>query len=374
MRVLFTLGLLLGALAGCAALPPAPPVLDDAAFAPPLAMPGRDALLGASPAMRDFLANEALPLLRARGPQLGLVEALGRDGRLRLDYDARTTRSAAQAFDERAGHCLSLVLMTAALARELGLPVRYQQVPGSLAWERRDGLELAMGHVNIAIGPPERPGTWYVIDFQPDPETDRSQRAILDEARIVAMVHNNRAAEALGAGRLREAWWSARAAVQTDPRHADAWNTLAVVLQRQGDAAQAERVLRHALAVDAGHAAAMANLAGLLTARGQLEEAAVWRERQARLGPERPFALVDAARALLDAGDARGALARLQQAQRSGGAWHELHHAMARAYIQLGDRERAEQHLAAAQRLGTGADQRARYAAKLDRLRELAAQ
>lgn len=371
MRVLLTLGLLLGALGGCATPPPVAPALDDAAFVPPLAMPGRDALLGASPAMRAFLATEALPLLRERGPQLGLVEALGRGGRLRLDYDARSTRSAAQAFDERAGHCLSLVLMTAALARELGLPVRYQQVPGSLAWERRDGLELAMGHVNIAIGPPERPGIWYVIDFQPDPGTDRSQRTVLDEARIVAMVHNNRAAEALGAGRLREAWWSARAAVDIDPRHADAWNTLAVVLQRQGDPVQAERVLRHTLAVDADHAAAMSNLAGLLAGRGQIEEAAVWRTRQARLGPTRPFALIDEGIAALDAGDARRALDPLQRALRGGGASHELHHALARAYILLGDPARAEQQLEAAARLGTGADQRARYMAKLERLRAL---
>ena len=131
-------------------------------------------------------------------------------------------------------------------------------------------------------------------------------------------------------------------------------------------------MLRHTLAVDAGHAAAMVNLAGLLAGRGQLEEAAVWRTRQARLGPARPFALVDEGIAALDAGDARRALDPLQRALRGGAASHELHHALARAYIMLGDAARAEQNLAAAARLGSGADQRARYTAKLERLRALA--
>jgi transglutaminase-like putative cysteine protease len=54
------------------------------------------------------------------------VQALYQPDQIRLEYDAAVTRNAAQAFEARTGNCLSLVIMTAALARELGLTVRYQ--------------------------------------------------------------------------------------------------------------------------------------------------------------------------------------------------------------------------------------------------------
>lgn len=358
-------------LAGCAALPPAPP-FDDAAFAPPAAVITRAEIFAASPAMRDFLAHEAASELKDQGAQLGLVTALWRHGRLRIDYDASVTRTAAQSFEARAGHCLSLVLMTASLARELGLPVRFQQVP-SVVWERRGGLELALGHVNIAIGPPERDGTWYLVDFLPEAVPAEARQQRIGEARIVAMVHNNRAAEALADGRPRVAYWSAREALREDPRFADAWNTLGVIYMRHGDTARAEQALRHALAVDDGHGAAMGNLAGLLAAGGRADEAALWRSRQARvLVP--PFVLIEQAQQALAAGDAAGARDRLMRALRDGGESHELHFALARAYAQLGQREPAARHLEAAVRLSPGTGTRERYTAKLDRLRATAPQ
>lgn len=353
-------------LAGCAALPPAPP-FDDAAFGPPVPVVTRADIFAASPAMRAFLAHEAASELKLQGPQLGLVSALWRHGRLRIDYDASVTRTASQSFEARAGHCLSLVLMTASLARELGLPVRFQQVP-SVVWERRGGLEMALGHVNIAIGPPERPGTWYVVDFLPEAVPSEAPQQRIDEARLVAMVHNNRAAESLADGRPREAYWSAREALREDPGFADAWNTLGVVYTRRGDAARAEEALRHALAVDDGHGAAMGNLAGLLAAAGRMDEATLWRSRQARVQVP-PFVLIEQAQRALAAGDAAGARDRLLRALRDGGESHELHFALARAYAQLGQREPAARHLEAAARLSPGAGTRERYAAKLDRLR-----
>ena len=81
-----------------------------------------------SDAVRDYAARQMHTLLRQRGPQQGLVDALYSKGQLKLEYDSAMTRNAAQAFEARAGNCLSLVIMTAAFAKHLGLPVRYQSV------------------------------------------------------------------------------------------------------------------------------------------------------------------------------------------------------------------------------------------------------
>ena len=75
---------------------------------------------------------------------MALLEALYTQGELRLEYDARRTRTAAEAFDARMGNCLSLVIMTAAFATEMQLQVRFQDVLGIVfdSWDERLGVKL----------------------------------------------------------------------------------------------------------------------------------------------------------------------------------------------------------------------------------------
>ena len=81
------------------------------------------------------LMVEALDAVRQ-----ALFDALYQPDQLKLEYDAAMTRNAAQAFAVRSGNCLSLVIMTAAFAKEMGLDVRYQNVFG----------EDVMRHVEFA--------------------------------------------------------------------------------------------------------------------------------------------------------------------------------------------------------------------------------
>ena len=105
----------------------------DTLFNPPFATinPG-DALALTEP-MRNY-ARSKLSHRKTRvnsaDRRTALIEALYTKGDLRLDYDAVQTLTAGQAFEAGRGNCLSLVLLTAAMARELGLPYRFQQVIG----------------------------------------------------------------------------------------------------------------------------------------------------------------------------------------------------------------------------------------------------
>ena len=55
--------------------------------------------------------------------------------KLGLEYDATSTRTASEAYAARAGNCLSLVIMTSAFAKALGLPVYYQRVFVDESWK-----------------------------------------------------------------------------------------------------------------------------------------------------------------------------------------------------------------------------------------------
>ena len=105
-----------------------------------------------SPEMQRFLNVEIAPDLRNKGNRDGLIDAMYREGQLKIEYDSVMTRNAAQAFAARSGNCLSLVIMTAAFAKALGLPVQFQSVSVDETVSRSEDIYFFIGHVNLTLG------------------------------------------------------------------------------------------------------------------------------------------------------------------------------------------------------------------------------
>ena len=118
-------------LASCAVAPVAQldaRYFDDRLFAAPSERISAGDVFALSPEMRLYVRDEIEPRARTEGRQRALINALYSRNDLKLEYDTAMTRDAAQAFAARSGNCLSLVIMTAAFAKELGLTVQYQKV------------------------------------------------------------------------------------------------------------------------------------------------------------------------------------------------------------------------------------------------------
>lgn len=378
------LGITLALLMGCASPPPAPadPLLRDHAYRPARQpLPRVDELLALSPAMHRFLATEgrALPLLQ--DPRRALVDLLYRSqapgvAGLRLEYESSRTRTAAEAFEARAGNCLSLVMMTAAFARHLQMEVSYQSVQAGDFYTRSGSLTMANGHVNLLLGgrpmrnPRDRiePGH-LVVDFLSPRDIRQQHSQPLQEHTIVAMYFNNRAAELMAAGQLDEAYWHAREAMLQDPGFVHAANTLGVVHQRAGQVEAAEAAFRQVLARDDRAVAALSNLVALLRADGRAADAEPLAERLAALQPVPPFHWLRLGREALAAGDTRHAIDLLRRELRRQPEQDEVHFALAEALLRQGDVSRAQHHLAQAAEFSTRRDDQRRYEAKLVHLR-----
>ena len=208
------LALLLGA---CASAPPTvveqpDALLADRLFAPPAERVSTDRVFELSDAMRRYLTVDIALQLRTKGNQRGLIEALYRQAQLKLEYDASMTKTAAEAFETRSGNCLALVIMTAAFAKELKLSVQYQSAILEETWSRAGNLLFASGHVNLTVGGrPFEGGLNHdfrstTIDFLPPEEIRGLRTREIDEATVLAMFANNRAAEALVRGQLDDAY------------------------------------------------------------------------------------------------------------------------------------------------------------------------
>jgi Tfp pilus assembly protein PilF len=368
-------------LAACASVPPvaAPPfsLWHDEAFAPVDSLVDADQVMQVSEAMRQYLKRELAPLLKQQGPVQGLVTALTQPEWLKLHYDVSMTRTAAQAFESRSGNCLSLVILTAALANELGLQVHFQEVVTDELWSREAGMYVTSGHVNVTLG---RTLGWprgydsnplLTIDFLPPAQAQTLPTRPLSERTVLAMFMNNRAAEAIAQQDLDLAYAWARAAIYQDPGLMSTYNTLAVVYLRHGQAQAAEASLRHLLVLMPMHVQGLSNLVLALRAQGRQSEAeaiaSVLRQRE----KVAPFEYFNLGMAALQAGDALTARRWFQKELARDPDYHEFHFALARAELKLGHAEAAQHELELAV---TNSPRRATmdlYSAKLAHLRQM---
>ena len=361
-------------LTACASVPPTRQpdhLLNDASFAPPTEHISAADVFAVSDAMRRYLRTDIAHQLRQQGQLRGLVAALYQPGQLRLEYDAAVTRTAAQAFDARAGNCLSLVVMTAAIAKELGMQVQFQSARTEEAWSRNGDLYFRSGHVNVTVGKPiVDVGVGYdlnsvTIDFLPERSANTLRVSPISEQTVLAMYMNNRAAEALVQGRLDDAYWWAREGMVQDPAFMGVVNSLGVIYRRHGDLARAEQVFQHVLAREPANTRAMSNLAYLLDQTGRSAEATPLKQRLARLEPAPPFHYFNLGVAAMQRDDFNAARDLFAKEVDRADYYHEFHYWLALANFKLGDFAAARKQLALAAENGSTRGDRDLYAAKL---------
>ena len=376
--------LLAATLAACAAFPAlqSPDSLfNDALFAAPTERISSDDVFAASPEMKRYVETTIAAELATKGRQQALFDALYSKGQLRLEYESDSTRNAQEAFAARAGNCLSLVIMTAAFAKELDLSVRFQEVYADEALGRNGDVYLSIGHVNVTLGNRYRyvgsshyEGDSLTIDFLPPAEIRGVRTRVIGEKTVVAMYMNNRAVEALAAGRLDDAYWWARAAIGQDPKFGSAYNTLGVVYQRHGNLAEADRALTYALARDPWSAPVMSNLIAVLKTQGRGAEAAEVAARLARLEPDPPFVFFNRGVAAMRKGDYRTAKEMFAKEVEREPYYHEFHFWLGAAHVGLGEHEQARAEMTKALQFSNRPADRELYAAKLDRIKAARAQ
>jgi len=366
-------------LAACATAPvvtpPTEQLFRDQLFVLPSERIGADDVFALSDDMKRYV-NEIAGQSRNRGPQQALIDALYDKSQLRLDYDAEVTRNAAQTFAARAGNCLSLVIMTAALAKELGLPVRYQRVLVDDAWSRSGDMYFASSHVNLTLGVGhigdrvlDGQTAPMTIDFlEPDGVRGRRMR-VVGENTIVAMYMNNRSVESLARARVDDAYWWARAAIGSDPKFLSSYNTLGLIYRHHGNLQQAEQVLSHVLELEPGNTQVMSNLALVLNDEGRVAEAKFLTHKLEQLQPYPPFYFFNLGLAAMRDGDYKTAKIMFTKEVDRDAYYHEFHFWLAAAHFALGEISEARTHLTVAIENSTTRGEHELYAAKLDRIR-----
>lgn len=258
-------------------------------------------------------------------------------------YLGTRTTTAAETLHNHGGNCISLAIMTVALAERLGFEAHIQEVARGVMWEHREGLNFRSRHINVLIRRPAN-GTFgeidfssdIVIDFEPQRGLQRQAAKLIDRDTVIAMFYSNLAAEAMTRNDAPLAYANLRMATSVQPRYEGSWVNLSQLYGLSKRAEPAERALAQALAVAPDSYPALAAMSRLLKKTGRTEQAAEFDARISARRARDPFYLFELGQQQIAAGNYAAARESLEQAQDLIVGFRELHEALLGVYTALG--------------------------------------
>ena len=272
---------------------------------------------------------------------------------IRISYSAGHSTGAAETWHKKRGDCLSLTLLTYAVAQALGIDASMQEVRVPVAVDRRGGVDFVSGHVNVAVHNTSAlmiNGRSYlaggvVIDFEPQVGS-RQLGTRLSDDEIVARFYNNRASEYLAKRDDAKAYAYYKAALTADPRFAPAYSNLAQIYSRHGLDKAAEGMLNYAIALNETADAPLRTLYKLLVEQGRAAEAAIVAAKLRRHDDDDPYYWVGIGLDHLKQNRFGKAIDALERAEQLTTGFEEIHRYLAIAYWRNGQQRLANKELA----------------------------
>lgn len=341
-------------LAGCASAPAMPQVSQlpwrDSAFDTVQVTVNKDDLFRLD---ADLLALLRGADLAAKSPQYRLRHLMslifGADFK-GFDYQAGHSTPAAQTWRMRRGDCLSLTVLAYSAARAMGLDAQMQEVRTPVIFDRRGQLDVVNQHVNVLFRRAHRDlrdsqAQDVVIDFDPGFASRRPGRPLSEDA-VLARYYNNVATEHLAMRHYGPAYAHFKAAILADPSYAATYGNLAVLYLDAGLQAEAEQLLRYAVALGEQADVPIHTLHQLFVEQGRTVEAQRL-ERVIAEGRERdPYHWIGLGVRHLEDGEIREAINALERARAIATGFDEVHRYLAIAYWRAGEVAKAREQIA----------------------------
>lgn len=298
-----------------------------------------------------------------------LVNKIFDRAELGLTYLNNANSVADTTFLNQQANCLSLSIMTYALADYAGYDAEFFEVDIPEYWTRRDGFSLLNGHINLKIETNELTSSRMItdfvnVDFDPQDMRKHFKRRAIGKTRIVAMFYNNIGAEALIGKEFDKAYAYLRRALLTDSTLSDAWVNLGILYRMHDAYSDASNAYKMALTLDTENLTAWENMAVLYNYSGDKETAANIIQMVKRRRAENPFYHFILGEQALDAGKLEDALVFYRRAYKLDGKRHEVLFGLGKTYYELGALTKAERFLSLAERYAND-DVAHRYRGKL---------
>lgn len=282
------------------------------------------------------------------------------------------TFAAEEALKKSSGNCLSLAILTTALAELAGVETGYQLVDSLPVFESQGNVVFRGQHVRTKLFEPSREAAdgnpvlrraGLLVDYFAN-DGDRFVSNI-GEAEYQAMYYNNLASEAISREDYETAFWLLKEALELTPDNAGVINSMAIVYRRSSDMTKAEEIYQYGIENLPNKVSLLRNYRVLLQGQGRFTEAEEIDTKLAELNGGSPFDWLHAGHDAYANGEFREAISFYQKAVDQAPYLHESYAGMAKAHYKLGNRVSAKRELLNAQKFSYRKSFQSLYQAKL---------
>ena len=288
------------------------------------------------------------------------------------------TFAAKDALVKMQGNCLSLAILTKALAKLLDVEVSYQLVETTPIYQKEGNIIVSSQHVRTKLLKPinnPKPGDFtfwrggIVVDYFPDMGSHILAR--LSEQEFFGLYYRNKAAEALINNDPVLAYWMARQSLQLNPDDIYGMNMIALAYFQKNNHEVAEQIYLYGLKNSEDRLDLLTNYLTLLKRQKRFSEAQQVAEEISQYKDNNPFKWISLANQAYNDRDFEQAIVYYRKASRMAPYLHQPHAGIARSEAQLGELSSAEKEIRKALEKAYRRDTKAMYQAKLDMLSQL---
>ncbi|MCJ8302834.1 hypothetical protein [Shewanella sp.] len=288
--------------------------------------------------------------------------------------------SASLAMDKQGGNCMSLALLTYAVAKQLGVKAVFQVMHTEpMLLEVTANLAVTSDHVRTFLYEEDTGQqsksflfsgrSYLVLDYFPG-RYDRPGK-IIDENQFVAMLYRNLAADALLNDDLDYAYSLLTSGIRYDEEYAPLISMMAIIHRRKGDVATADKLYRYGLEVADSKISLLSNYHYLLSKQGNTLQAAGIKQQLLALEDTSPYDwYLIGQDAILD-GDFNSAEIYLRKFLKNTPYYHQAYFDLARAQYALGRHNSARNSIKLALEYAEMPKSQRLYRAKLSWLNQM---
>lgn len=320
---------------------------------------------------KAFVHSTIEPKERKIDQMAALVQAIFARSDLNLLYQGDANTKANDTFHAKAANCLSMSIMTYALADEAGFDVAFQEIMIPEYWTRREGFSLINGHINLKLIAPSEPNVFvmnprsYQVDFDPQPTKRHLPKRIVNKKAVLSMFYNNKGADAFLNKDFTTAYAYFREAVLIKPQFHSAWTNLGILYRLNGYFSQAEQAYQHALILNPDSLTALENLAHLYKYTNREEQAHEILVDVAKKRANNPFYHVSLGEQKLEQRHWDEALAHFRKALALDRSKHQVYFGLARVYFEIGELQKSQRYLKLAKHKAGNRQDEDRYQSKI---------
>ncbi|MDW7548047.1 tetratricopeptide repeat protein [Pseudoalteromonas peptidolytica] len=328
--------------------------------------------------LEHYFHNEEIGVKRAKM----LMEFLVNSGDDSLSYLSGANLTASQAFSSMNANCLSLSILTHAIAKQVGLKTQFQRVHIPEYWDESQGYSLLTGHVNIKIfevdNTQDAIKTLYVkptsvtVDFDPNSRNQHFSTSSISTGTILSMFYNNKGAMEMIKGDLDMAYSYYRAAIESDQYHDGAWGNLGILYRITDQYQLAERAYQQAIAINKDNRNALGNLAKLYYLTGRNNDAKTIERNIHEQRKNNPYYMLVLGNEAFNSGDFSRAKHFYIQARELDKNLHESYFGLAKVAFAQNDKKAADRYLKKAYNTASFEHDKLRYEGKLALLKSIA--